>query len=179
MTGTLRVQELALEFSSCPSSRSITDCTQSWDDSFLHMPSGIVLITLSITTVCQCRHKLHKPVTPSGINVLNCIPCVWPPAVEQNYCIHHNKLWDITADLLSEVCRSVSTEPCLQPVKAWRAVSTQKREQGRWSKTGHDRKLLEERSTMCIFWCRGYSIPSCRAFMLSSLLHLLSSVALN
>ena len=95
----------------------ITDCIQSWYDSVIHVPRGIVLVTLSIAAVCQCEHKLHKLVTPSGINVLNYIPCVWPPAVEQNYCIRHNKLWDNTADLLTEVCNSVSMEPCLQPVK--------------------------------------------------------------
>ena len=30
--------------------------------------------------------------------------------------IRHNELRDITADLLSEVCHGVGTEPCLQPV---------------------------------------------------------------
>ena len=30
--------------------------------------------------------------------------------------IHHNEIRDITADLLSEVCHSVGTEPCLQEI---------------------------------------------------------------
>ena len=30
--------------------------------------------------------------------------------------IRHNDIWDLTADLLSEVCHDVSTEPSLQPL---------------------------------------------------------------
>jgi len=30
--------------------------------------------------------------------------------------IRHNDIWDLTADLLSEVCHDVSTKPSLQPL---------------------------------------------------------------
>ena len=31
--------------------------------------------------------------------------------------IRHNKIWDLTAEILSEVCHSVSIEPHLHPVR--------------------------------------------------------------
>ena len=50
----------------------ITDRVHSRDDSFFSTcASGIVLNELSVATVCQCGHKLHKTVTHSWINVLN------------------------------------------------------------------------------------------------------------
>ena len=41
-----------------------TDCVCSRDDSFKHVPSGIVLNALSGMTVCQHRHKVHKTPLP-------------------------------------------------------------------------------------------------------------------
>ena len=47
--------------------------------------------------------------------------------------ICHKELWDITADLLSEVCHSVSTEPCLQPVTDEQLMQrTANKEDGAW-----------------------------------------------
>ena len=65
----------------------ITDCVHPRDDSFQRVPSGIVLNALSVMTVCQCGHKLHRTVSLSWINVLSCIPCTSPAAVEHSYCI--------------------------------------------------------------------------------------------
>ena len=54
----------------------------------------IILNALSVMTVCQCRHKLHRTVSLSWINVLSCIPCTSPAAVERSYYIPswHRKL---------------------------------------------------------------------------------------
>ena len=72
----------------------ITDCVHSQDDSFQRVPSVIVLNAISVITVCQCGHKLHKTVSLTWINVLSCIPHTPPAAVEQSYYISswHGKL---------------------------------------------------------------------------------------
>ncbi len=45
--------------------------------------------------------------------------------------IRHNEIRDITADLLSEVCHNVGTEPCLQPITGERLTySTANKEDG-------------------------------------------------
>ena len=45
--------------------------------------------------------------------------------------IRHNEIRDITADLLSEVCHNVGTEPCLQPITGEQLTySTANREDG-------------------------------------------------
>ena len=72
----IATRQLAVEYS------RITDYVHSRDDSFQRVPSGIILNPLSVTTVCQCRHKLHRTVSLSWRNVLSCIPCTSPADVE-------------------------------------------------------------------------------------------------
>ena len=74
-------RQLAVEYS------RITDYVHSRDDSFQRVPSGIILNALSVMTVCQCGHKLHRTVSLSWINVLSCIPCTSPAVVECSYYI--------------------------------------------------------------------------------------------
>ena len=74
-------RQLAVQYS------RITDYVHSRDDSFLRVPSGIILNALSVMTVCQCGHKLHRTVSLSWINVLSCIPCTSPAVVECSYYI--------------------------------------------------------------------------------------------
>ena len=38
-----------------------------------------------VATACQCGHKLHKTVTLSWVNVLICIRCMRPAAIERNF----------------------------------------------------------------------------------------------
>ena len=56
-------------------------------DSFQRVPRGIVLNALSVMTVCQCGHKLHRTASLSWINVWSCIACTSPEAVECSYYI--------------------------------------------------------------------------------------------
>ena len=46
------------------------------------------------TVCCQCGHMLHRTVSITWINVLSCIPCTSPAAVEHSYYIPswHGKL---------------------------------------------------------------------------------------
>ena len=66
----------------------ITDCVHSRDDSFQRVPSGIILIALSVMTVCQCGHKLHRTLSLGWMNILSCVPCTSPAAVECSYSWH-------------------------------------------------------------------------------------------
>ena len=47
----------------------ITDCVHPRDNLFQRVPSGIILNALSVMTVCQWGHKLHRTVSLSWINV--------------------------------------------------------------------------------------------------------------
>ena len=79
----------------------ITDCVHSWDDSFQRVPRGIIQNALSVMTVYQCGHKLHRTVSLSWINVLSCIPCTSPAAVERSYYIPwHGKLATVSRHII-------------------------------------------------------------------------------
>ena len=54
-------------------------------------------------------HAVHRSVQFTVEHVLSCPRGGFPS-------IRHNEVRDITADLLSEVCHNVGTEPSLQPV---------------------------------------------------------------
>ena len=53
------------------------------------------------TLLWQFGHNLHITVSLSWINVLSCIPCVWPAAVEHSYytSLWHGKLADVSRDI--------------------------------------------------------------------------------
>lgn len=55
----------------------ITDRVKSQDDSFQHVPSGVILNALSVVTVLEHGCKLHQAAVASQMNeILICIPCM-------------------------------------------------------------------------------------------------------
>ena len=74
--------------------------------------------------------------------------------------LRHNNLRDLTADLMSEVCPNVCTEPELQPLSGEVRTARRISQTPRWSKSGHQRGgVLGE-------------IPGCIFLMWGSLTHL-------
>ena len=65
----------------------------------------------------------------------------------------HNEIRDITADLLSEVCHSVSTEPCLQEITEEQLTHRTANKDG--ARLDIVAEFVWEWSAMCIFWCKG------------------------
>ena len=71
-----------------------------------------------LPSLCVCGHQFTVD------HALNCPRGGFPS-------IRHNEICDITADLLSEVCHNVGTEPCLQPITSEQLTySTANREDG-------------------------------------------------
>ena len=98
--------------------------------------SGIVLNELSAATACQCGHKLHKRVTPSWINVLICIPCAWPAAVEHNYYI---PLWH---EKLARVSRCIFLSPPTRNREKYDWLTRLEREPGTYYLLMHQVSLV-------------------------------------
>lgn len=69
------------------------------------MPSAYVMVG-----ALQIYHPYVSVELNSPYSILSIAPRGGFPS------IRHNEIRDITADLLSEVCHNVGTEPCLQPV---------------------------------------------------------------
>lgn len=72
-------------------------------------PARLFWMCFSVATVCQYGHKLHKMVKPSRINVLICIPSVWPAAIE---CKYYIPLWQRK---LARVSRCIFSHSLLSP----------------------------------------------------------------
>ena len=74
----------------------------------------------------------------------------------------HNEIRDVTADLLSEVCHHVGTEPCLQEITEEQLTHRTANKDG--ARLDIVAEFVWEWSAMCILWCEG--VQSFRAKLL-------------